>query len=138
VNGTVYACVADGRGGWFVGGEFTAVGGIPRVNLAHVQVDGSVARLRADTDGVVRALALDGRTLYVGGDFTHVAGEERAHVAALSAVTGELTAWNPEVSGIAWGVTTVYCILPSADAVYVGGDFTNVLNRTGFSGELVT
>ena len=62
----------------------------------------------------------------MGGDFTHVAGEERAHVAALSVGTGELTAWNPEVSGIAWGVTTVYCILPSADAVYVGGDFTNV------------
>lgn len=126
VNGTVYACVADGRGGWFVGGDFTAVGGVPRVNLAHVRADGSVARLRADTDGAVRALALDGQTLYVGGDFAHVAGEERSHVAAVSAVTGELTAWNPEVSGVTWFFTTVYCIVPAAGRVYVGGDFTRV------------
>jgi len=126
VNGTVYACVADGSGGWFIGGDFSGVGGSARANVAHVREDGTVAPWRVDTDGVVRALALDGETLYLGGDFLHVANQERSHVAAASAGSGELTAWNPEVSGIAWGSTTVYCILPSTDVVYVGGDFTSV------------
>lgn len=126
VNGTVYASVSDGLGGWFIGGDFTAAGGVPRVNLAHVRADGGVACLRADTDGAVRALAIDGETLFVGGDFTHVAGEERDHLAAVSVRTSELTAWNPRVSGIAWYFTTVYCVLPTAGAVYVGGDFTSV------------
>lgn len=126
VNGIVYSCVSDGRGGWFLGGDFTAVGGVPRMNLAHVQADGSLACLRADTDGAVRALALDGQTLYLGGDFTHVASEKRDHLAAVSVGSSELTTWKPEVSGIAWYFTTVYCILPTTAAVFVGGDFTSV------------
>src|SRR3954464_5077902 len=32
----VFAVVADGNGGWYVGGAFTRVGGVARSNLAHV------------------------------------------------------------------------------------------------------
>jgi hypothetical protein len=126
VNGAVYACVADGNGGWFLGGDFTAVGGVPRKHVARIAAEGSVTPWMADADGVVRALALDGQTLYMGGDFTQVAGQERDHLAAVSRNFGELTPWNPSVSGIALAFTTVYCILPVRDVVYVGGDFTSV------------
>jgi hypothetical protein len=73
---------------------------------------------------------LDGQTLYLGGDFTHVANQERGHLAAVSARSGELSAWNPDVSGIAWYFTTVYCIVPTTGAVYVGGDFTSVQGKS--------
>src|SRR5438552_931094 len=41
VAGTVYAKVPDGSNGWYIGGSFTGVGGIPRRNLAHILADNS-------------------------------------------------------------------------------------------------
>src|SRR5262245_54351300 len=42
VTGKVQAVVPDGAGGWYIGGEFDAVGGVPRRNAAHIAADGSV------------------------------------------------------------------------------------------------
>src|SRR5688572_3472744 len=42
VDGIVHAVASDGAGGWYIGGAFTAVGGLPRVNLAHVASNLSV------------------------------------------------------------------------------------------------
>ena len=42
VEGIVRAVAPDGAGGWYVGGQFTQVGGTPRSNLAHIAADGSV------------------------------------------------------------------------------------------------
>src|SRR5439155_13583424 len=36
VAGTVNAVAPDGLGGWYIGGTFTSVGGIPRSNIAHI------------------------------------------------------------------------------------------------------
>lgn len=41
-NGEVHAMVSDGAGGWFLGGDFTAVGSVPRNYLAHLLADGTV------------------------------------------------------------------------------------------------
>jgi hypothetical protein len=35
VNGTVSCCAPDGAGGWYIGGEFTQVGGLARNRLAQ-------------------------------------------------------------------------------------------------------
>jgi len=40
VAGVVFATAADGSGGWYIGGSFTAVGGLPRSHLAHILADG--------------------------------------------------------------------------------------------------
>jgi hypothetical protein len=42
VRGIGFAVVPDGAGGYYLGGRFTAVGGEPRKNLAHVLAGGSV------------------------------------------------------------------------------------------------
>ena len=39
VNGTVMTAIPDGAGGWYIGGQFTAVGASLRGNLAHVLAD---------------------------------------------------------------------------------------------------
>src|SRR5207249_2600730 len=39
VRGNVLVIIPDGEGGWFIGGSFSAVGGVPRQNLAHVLPD---------------------------------------------------------------------------------------------------
>ena len=126
VAGEVYVSVPDGAGGWFIGGEFSAVGGQPHANLAHVLRDGIVSPWRADTDGRVDGLALDRGTLYVGGQFSQVAGQNRHCIASLRVASGALTAWNPEVSGIGAAYTTVYAMLVRGETMYVGGDFTTI------------
>ena len=42
VAGHIRAVAADGTGGWYVGGDFTSIGGLPRTNLAHVLANGMV------------------------------------------------------------------------------------------------
>src|SRR5215831_2204369 len=43
IVGDVSCALADGSGGWFVGGDFTSVGDQARTNLAHVLADGTVS-----------------------------------------------------------------------------------------------
>src|SRR5215212_3494920 len=58
-EGVVNAIVADGSGGWYLGGDFRSLGGVPRTDLAHVLPDRSVdPNWAPTTDGTVRALAL--------------------------------------------------------------------------------
>jgi len=120
VAGTVWACIPDGRQGWFIGGEFAGVGGLPRSNLAHIFGDGRVDAWAPNTDGVVRALALSGRTLYVGGYFTKIGGELRNSVAAIDIDTGKARAWNPDVPDY------VTALLVHGSSVYLGGWFEMV------------
>jgi outer membrane protein assembly factor BamB len=67
-GGSVQAAIPDGAGGWYIGGTFTSVGGMSRPGLAHLSNDGTVDPAFAPPElGQVRALALDGGELYVGG-----------------------------------------------------------------------
>jgi len=127
-DGDVFAAVSDGAGGYYVGGWFTAVGGVARSGLAHIRADGRVDRgWSADLGGSlatlgytpsVRALALSGSTLYVGGEFSSIGGQPRESIAALDATTGRVSAWNPGGSG-----GGVYALAVSGQAVYAGGYF---------------
>lgn len=80
-GGPLRAVVSDGNGGWYIGGEFTHVGGQPRAGLAHVLSGGAIDSWNPNPDDKVRALAIGTTTspaaaaLYVGGDFTHIGGE---------------------------------------------------------------
>lgn len=98
VVGKVFAVASDGAGGWFIGGEFTHVGGQARSNLAHVLADHSVAPWNPGT-ATVYALVVDGNTVYVGGSFLNLGGQTRNHIGAVDATTGLATSWNPNSIG---------------------------------------
>jgi len=117
VAGGAGPAVPDGAGGWYVGGGFAGVGGLPRWNLAHIRADGSVDAWAPDPDGAVLALALRGDVLYVGGRFDNIAGTPRAHLAAFDLTTGKLLEWAPEANSY------VYKILAPGDTIFVGGTF---------------
>lgn len=117
VAGGAGPAVPDGVGGWYVGGSFAGVGGLPRSNLAHIRADGSVDAWRPDPDGGVLTLVISGNTLYVGGRFHRIAGESRNRIAAFDLPTGRLTNWAPEANDVVW------TILPHGDTIYVGGSF---------------
>lgn len=123
VAGYVYCVIPDQRGGWFIGGRFGGVGGLPRRNLAHILGNGSVASWAPDPDGEVYALALWGTKLYVGGAFTEIAGTSRSNLAAVSAVTGTATTWNPGTDYV------VKAILVRDRSVYIGGQFYHAAGR---------
>lgn len=120
VDGLINAVVSDGAGGWFIGGQFTTVGGVARANLAHVLADNSVAPWNPGASGQVLALALDGGTLYAGGSFSAVGGQSRSNLAAIDAGTGVVTAWDPGAS------SSVRALAVGSGVLYVGGSFTSI------------
>ena len=120
VNGSVNAVAADGTGGWYIGGDFTGVAGVPRLRLAHLSANGALDAWNPGADNGVNALAVSGNTVYVGGVFASIGGQPRADLAALDAVSGQATAWNP---GADSGVTA---LAVNGNTVYAGGAFASI------------
>lgn len=88
-DGPVMASVADGAGGWFVGGGFHEIAGKAHGPLAHIRADGSLdPAFDPFPNGPVAALTLSGNRLYVGGYFSIIGGLSRNKLAAIDPVTG--------------------------------------------------
>ena len=120
VEGGVYASVPDGVGGWYIGGVFRSVAGVPRTFLAHIRANGTLDGWNPGANNIVKALALSGSTVYAGGSFTSIGGQPRSHIAALDAATGLATSWNPGANG------DVSAFAVSGSTVYAGGGFTSI------------
>jgi hypothetical protein len=114
----------------YLAGDFSQVGGMPRRNVAAVQHlpgdQGTVLPFDGDVDGPVRALALAGDKVYIGGQFTAVNGSiaslrrERRNLAALDATTGLDRGWDPDADNV------VRALAIMGDTVFAGGEFTTV------------
>lgn len=126
VNGEILTAIADAEGGWFIGGSFTAVGGRPRLHLAHILVGGEVAEWSPDPNKQVHALALSGGTLYVGGQFDSIAGEPRSLIAAVDVATGQATSWNPGAAAVLAEFPVVAALAVRQDTIYAGGNFLSI------------
>ena len=59
-TGQVVAVASDGLGGWFIGGVFDSVGGLPRHNLAHILSSEAVDAWNPGADSAVTCLAVSG------------------------------------------------------------------------------
>jgi hypothetical protein len=130
VAGTVNVIVDDGVGGWYLGGQFTHVGGLPHRNLTHILANGSVdTRWRMFPDGPVHALEHFGRVLYVGGSFNSIVGATTRNLAGILLLPGSLSlaSWNPNPNN------TVRALKVFGNALYIGGDFiAGTGGRPGF------
>lgn len=114
-NGPVYAVVADGSGNLYIGGNFTAVDGVPVKWVA--KWDGVAwSALAAGVNNTINALAVSGSDLYVGGIFTTAGGTNASRVAK----------WNGSMwSALGAGVNnTVNALVLSGSNLYVGGQYT--------------
>jgi hypothetical protein len=120
-GGLLSAVAADGSGGWYIGGLFTHVGGIPRTNLAHIRADRSVdPSFNPSVNDAVHTLAVSGSTVYVAGLFTSIGGQTRNNIAALNGADGSVTAFNPNANA---GVEAL-AISSDGSIIYAGGRFT--------------
>jgi hypothetical protein len=123
-NGTVYA-VALGADVVYAGGNFTSVTGtngtFTRTRLAAINLTtGAVTAFRADANARVRALALSGSSLFVGGDFTTIGGASRARLAEVNATSGAVASFRRDAS------SAVRALAVTSDRLYVGGQFTSI------------
>ena len=111
VTGTdaIVQSIALKNGRLFVGGNFSAVNGEPRQNLAEVDpVDGSLKPFAPQVTYVnntlpptVNTMLMDNSRLYIGGDFNQVNGKSRGKLAAFSLSTGVLdNLWKPKTSRV--------------------------------------
>lgn len=136
VNGTVYSVVVYPTNGIhanqiLIGGNFSAVNGITRSNLARLNVDGSLDATfdpGTGTDAAVRAMALqtDGRIL-IGGTFTNVNGQALNHLARLNDDGSVDASFNVGVGAndVVYGLA-----LQPDNRIVVVGDFTRASGVT--------
>jgi hypothetical protein len=112
----------------YVGGFFSAVGGVGRNGLA--QVDGSTGGLATwnpnpnagsgVTSMIVFSNALGNPTkFYLGGYFTSIGGQLRNRIAELDGA-GTPTAWNPDAN------FPVHSLSYAGGVLYVGGSFWTI------------
>lgn len=120
VNGAIYACIPDGANGWYIGGNFTAVGDASISHLAKMKPDGTLdATWNPQPTNIVYSLALSGTDLFAGGLFTSVGGSSRNRIAKISTVTGIVDPdWNPGANN------SVRALLVYDGWLYAAGDFT--------------
>jgi hypothetical protein len=125
VDGLVYACVSDGRGGWYLGGNFSHVGGIPRRNLVHLDASLNVTGWDPGPEGEVYAIAVHGASVFVGGTLLRVKGQTRNCLAEIDARTGACTAFNLNIPEAEPNRTPPYVktLLLSGNKLYMGGHF---------------
>lgn len=108
-----------------VGGSFNSVGpsGTTRLNLAEFDFSGNVTPWIVSADGEVRTLLKTCDGLYVGGEFSVIAGAERAFIAKLQpgASTQLQSAFTANTDS---GVHTIQ--RGPLDRLYLGGRFQSV------------
>jgi hypothetical protein len=137
-NGMVLAMTenADAR---FYGGEFTQVGNVKANHVVRVdKATGVVTAMGSDgqngTNGTVKALAVSGTDLFVGGDFIAVSSSTQSEISANKIARWSLSGghWTPLGSAARNGADgeTVYALLVSGTKLYVGGYFFNVSSST--------
>jgi RHS repeat-associated protein len=125
-NGPVYAVAVQQDGKVILGGDFTAIGAIPRNRIARLLPDGEMDhtfRLFAGVNGPVKGIAVQANgKIVVAGEFTNVNGEPRNHIAQLEADGSLGEAFNHDVNGV---INCLVQQVPSGE-IYVGGAFSMV------------
>ena len=118
----------SGGGVLYVGGQFDLIDGLPRRGLAALDAEtGEVLPFDAalggfnpqSISGVTEVVARNG-VLYVGGDFTTVAGQPRPNAVALDGGTGALLLWGASPDGRAWPAVL------GDSTLYLDGNFSTV------------
>lgn len=100
----------------YAGGAYSTMNGGAASNIARWD-GGTWSTLAAGTNGAVRALAVNGPYLYVGGDFTLANSVANTNHIAL----WDDTSWSAASTGLA---APVYALATYAGSMYAGGQFT--------------
>lgn len=122
-NGTIDITIADGLGGWYIGGSFSQINGESNTRIAHILANNTVdPDFDLSLNNEVHALTIIGDDLYVGGYFTNANSIDVNRLIRVNKNTGAIdNSWLP---GVLNGV--VETVFVSGDIVHVGGSFNNI------------
>ncbi len=116
------------KGNVYVGGNFFGIAGGNQQYLALLTLKTDPNQMLVKTfspapDGQVRTLALSSdNRLFVGGDFSKIAGQDRKGVAALDPATGQdTTSLDTGLTG--QGQIQARALVPVGSQIYIGGQF---------------
>jgi hypothetical protein len=124
----------DTRGTLYAGGSFGDLDGVPGADYVAAYTGGKWLALGSGTgQGAgavtdrVRSLTVSGTDVYIGGDFTDVAGIPQADMIAQwdGSKWSALGANSAGTNGIFAPTSSVYAIRAAGSRVYVGGAFAN-------------
>ncbi len=136
IDGVVHSVVEDSAGGWFIGGEFSAVGGVSTniKNIARIKPNYDLdTSWNANSNGPITFMVLLKDTLYVAGSFSEVDYQSKSdseeittitrnNLAAFNRINGKPVAWNPDANGPVREIV----LDESCDMALVKGDFSQV------------
>lgn len=130
-NGPIYTSIPDGAGGWYIGGDFTMVGGLPRNRVAHIDSNGIVDPVfstpHLNLNKPVRALSLLSGQLYIGGEFDSFG---LSYGTILNESNG-YTDVNVNLQNGSSFSGAVHASIPDGNGGwFVGGDFTTFNGKT--------
>lgn len=85
----IETAISDEEGGFFIFGEFDTVGGLARDRFVHILADGSIDPDfdAGEVGGDISAMAVYDSTLYLGGNFSEIGGEDRENIASFNIET---------------------------------------------------
>jgi trimeric autotransporter adhesin len=121
VDGDVTSLAASGTT-LYVAGQFTAVGGEARMNVAAIDTTtGEVLPFAPTTSALVQSIDVVHGVVYLGGKFLKVNGTAQPFVAAVDAATGDLDRdFNPRPSA------SLLVVNATDRGVYIGGNFRSI------------
>lgn len=128
-NGNIYTVVSLDNTA-YIGGSFTQLfdsrkNPVNRNNIAGYDFNSdSFNSWNPLINGSVRAIAVNHTTIYIGGEFTEINGQERRYLASFDRATGNLTNWSPRVNGV------VYALALDGPDLYIGGNFDLIDGQT--------
>ncbi|MFA6541205.1 MAG: T9SS type A sorting domain-containing protein [Bacteroidota bacterium] len=122
-SATIYSLFAKGDT-LYVGGNFQGFQSNASPSLAALAcstaafISGVLPAM--ESGSYINSFDVDGSTMYIGGNYRTIGGEQRNNISAVNTGTGSVLSWNPNTSG------SVYSIVASGTQVFIGGDFYSV------------
>jgi hypothetical protein len=116
----VYALAAHGS--WlYVGGNYTAIDGQARSDLARVSLTtGAVDSWNPACNSNVHHFELGPQTMYLAGPFSQIGGVSRPGLAAIDLASGQVTSWTPAPHPLWGGWSNAQDLALSGSTLYVG------------------
>lgn len=108
----------------YVGGDFTAVDGVPYYRIVAISTATGqvISSFRPIMGSQVRTLAATNTTVFAGGTFQSVNGQQRRFLAQMNASDGSLTNWVADADDVVYAMT----VTVDGSKLIAGGRFEHI------------